>query len=63
MMESKRKSGVLMSISSLPSRYGIGVFGEQCIEFARAIKQMGFSLWQVLPFRPVRQFPKNGCSA
>ena len=39
-----------MSISSLPSRYGIGVFGEQCIEFARTIKQMGFSLWQVLPF-------------
>ena len=42
-----------MSISSLPSRYGIGVFGEQCIEFARTIKQMGFSLWQVLPFTPV----------
>ena len=36
-----------MSISSLPSRYGIGVFGEQCIEFARAIKQMGFSLCRI----------------
>ena len=52
-MNNKRSSGVLMSISSLPSEYGIGVFGKECVEFAARIKEMGFSYWQVLPFTPL----------
>ncbi len=48
-----RRSGVLMSISSLPSKYGIGVFGKDAVDFAAKIKKMGFSCWQVLPFTPV----------
>jgi len=49
----KRSSGVLMSISALPSKYGVGVFGREAIEFAKVIAEMGFSYWQVLPFTPL----------
>ena len=44
---------MLMSISAIPSEYGVGVFGRECIEFAKTIKEMGFSYWQVLPFTPL----------
>ncbi|MBR5278074.1 MAG: 4-alpha-glucanotransferase [Clostridia bacterium] len=49
----KRSSGVLMSISALPSKYGVGVFGKEAVDFARLIADMGFSYWQVLPFTPL----------
>ncbi|MBR2901327.1 MAG: 4-alpha-glucanotransferase [Clostridia bacterium] len=49
----KRTSGVLLSLSSLPSEYGIGTFGKTAVDFARRIAEMGFSYWQVLPFTPV----------
>jgi 4-alpha-glucanotransferase len=52
-MSLKRSSGVLMSISALPSEFGVGVFGREAVEFARKIKEMGFSYWQVLPFTPL----------
>lgn len=52
-MENRRRAGVLLAISSVPSKYGIGVFGKDCIDFAAKIKDMGFSLWQVLPFTPL----------
>ena len=45
----KRRAGVLLSISSLPGPFGIGVFGEEAKRFADRIKAMGFSCWQVLP--------------
>ena len=47
-----RASGVLMALSSLPSRYGIGVCGEETKRFILKIKEMGFSYWQVLPLVP-----------
>lgn len=47
-----RASGVLMALSSLPSRYGIGVMGEETKRFILKIKEMGFSYWQVLPLNP-----------
>ncbi len=49
----KRSSGVLMSISALPSKYGVGVFGREAVEFARRLSEMGFTYWQVLPFTPL----------
>lgn len=48
----KRQSGVLMNISSLPSPYGIGVIGKEAEDFAKKIKEMGFSKWQILPLNP-----------
>lgn len=46
----KRSGGVLLHISSLPGKYGIGSFGKEAIEFSKILKEMGFTYWQTLPF-------------
>ena len=51
-MTDKRRSGVLMHISSLSSDYGIGTFGKEAYEFADFLEQSGQSLWQILPLCP-----------
>lgn len=48
-----RSSGVLLHISSLPNRFGIGSFGEETIKFAELLKSMGIKYWQTLPFGTV----------
>lgn len=48
----KRAAGILMPISSLPGKYGIGTFGRQAYEFADFLKKAGQSYWQVLPLGP-----------
>lgn len=48
----KRESGILLSITSLPSRYGIGCFSKEAYEFADQLKQAGQSYWQILPLGP-----------
>ncbi len=47
-----RKSGILLPISSLPSRYGIGSFGEEAYKFADFLCAAGQSAWQILPLGP-----------
>ena len=37
-MAKKRKCGVLLPISSLPSKYGIGCFDKKAYEFVDALK-------------------------
>lgn len=46
------KSGILMSISSLPSEYGIGSFGREAYAFVDFLHRTGQSCWQVLPLNP-----------
>ncbi len=46
----KRGSGVLMHVSSLWGKYGIGGFGKSAKEWIDIIADMGFTYWQVLPF-------------
>ncbi len=48
----KRSSGVFLSISSLPSRYGIGTLGKEAFKFVDFLSESGFSYWQILPFNP-----------
>lgn len=48
-----RKAGILLSVSSLPSDFGIGDFGENCYRFIDRIQACGFKCWQVLPLNPV----------
>ena len=48
----KRKSGILMPISSLPSPYGIGSFGREAYKFADFLAETGTKCWQVLPLNP-----------
>ncbi len=47
-----RKSGILLPISSLPSRYGIGTLGEEAYRFADFLALSGQSAWQLLPLGP-----------
>lgn len=50
---SERKSGVLMHISSLYDKYGIGTFGQCAFDFADFLKKSRQSLWQILPINPI----------
>ena len=47
-----RKSGILMPISSLPSKYGIGDLGRAAYEFVDFLCECGVKCWQVLPLNP-----------
>ncbi len=49
---SKRSAGVLMHMSSLPSRYGIGDCGTPAFEFIDFLHEAGQSWWQMLPLGP-----------
>lgn len=44
-----RASGIIMHISSLPGKYGIGTFGEHAYRFADFLGQAGQKYWQILP--------------
>lgn len=49
----KRQSGVLLHITSVPGPFGIGVFGKEAVDFAKSIRDMGFSCQQILPVNPI----------
>ncbi|MBN2482787.1 MAG: 4-alpha-glucanotransferase [Candidatus Omnitrophica bacterium] len=48
----KRASGILLHISSLPSRYGIGDFGPDAYTFVDFLSEARQSYWQILPLNP-----------
>ena len=45
----------MLSISSLPSREGIGTLGAGAYAFVDFLAKSGFSVWQVLPLTPTRE--------
>jgi len=47
-----RKSGILLPVASLPSRYGIGCFSKEAYDFIDKLKEAGQSYWQILPLGP-----------
>ena len=47
-----RSSGILMAMSSLPSKYGIGTMGKCAYEFIDFLKAAGQKYWQLLPLGP-----------
>ncbi len=47
-----RTAGILLSISSLPSKYGIGCFGKNAYHFVDWLKEAGQTYWQILPLGP-----------
>ena len=47
-----RRSGILMPVSAIPSKYGIGGFSKQAYEFVTMCKKAGQSYWQILPLGP-----------
>ena len=44
-----RESGILLPVSSLPSRYGIGCFSKSAYEFVDQLVQAEQRCWQILP--------------
>ena len=46
------KCGILLPISSLPSKYGIGSFGKEAYEFVDFLADTHQKCWQVLPLNP-----------
>ena len=45
----KRHSGVLLSVTSLPSKYGIGCFDQAAYDFVDWLASAGQKYWQILP--------------
>lgn len=44
-----RNSGVLLSVTSLPSKYGIGCFDKAAYDFVDWLEKSGQRYWQILP--------------
>jgi len=60
-----RTSGILMHITSLPGKYGIGTMGKSAFHFVDFLHRAGQSLWQILPLTPTGygDSPYQSCSA
>lgn len=52
MKKTKRSSGLIMHISSLPDDYGIGRMGRSAYAFADWLEKAGQHIWQILPLSP-----------
>lgn len=52
MKELKRGAGILLSITSLPSKYGIGTIGTEAYHFVDMLIDLKQRYWQVLPIGP-----------
>ncbi|MBM4054465.1 MAG: 4-alpha-glucanotransferase [Planctomycetes bacterium] len=63
----KRRSGILLHITSLPSPYGIGDFGPFAYKFIDFLTETKQCLWQILPLNPTStaygNSPYGSCSA
>ena len=47
-----RECGMLLPVSSLPSRYGIGAFSGEAYDFIDTLQRAGQKYWQILPLGP-----------
>ncbi len=48
----RHKAGVIMPVSSLPGKHGIGTFGKAAHDFIDFLDVTGQKCWQVLPLNP-----------
>ncbi len=51
--KNKKERGILLALSSLPSKHGIGNLGSEAYAFTDLLSQTGQSYWQVLPLCPL----------
>ena len=47
-----RSSGILLPVSSLPTKYGIGGFSQEAYDFVDMLAEAGQKNWQILPLGP-----------
>ncbi|MFH1359745.1 MAG: 4-alpha-glucanotransferase [Candidatus Omnitrophota bacterium] len=63
----RRSSGILLHITSLPSRFGIGDLGPSAYAFVDLLEKAKQTYWQVLPLNPIAVIygnsPYSSCSA
>ena len=52
-MNFERKSGILLHITSLPGRWGMGELGPEARGFGEFLAASGQKLWQILPTGPI----------
>ncbi len=52
-----RAAGILMPVSSLPSKYGIGCFDREAYRFVDFLEEAGQTYWQILPLSPPNHHP------
>ena len=50
---SARQAGLLLPLSALPARHGIGDMGETAHALAAMLAQAGVRIWQILPLNPL----------
>ena len=47
-----KEAGILLHISSLPGKYGVGTLGKCAYDFVDFLKKSGQKIWQILPIGP-----------
>lgn len=52
MRRRRRSSGVLLHVTSLPSKFGVGDLGPQAYDFVNRLADSGQTYWQILPLTP-----------
>jgi 4-alpha-glucanotransferase len=52
-MNSERKSGILLHVTSLPGKWGMGEAGPEARAFGGFLAASGQKLWQILPLNPI----------
>jgi len=55
----RRGCGILLHVTSLPSRYGIGDLGPSAYRFVDFLEAAGMKYWQILPLGPTRTADDN----
>jgi len=51
------KKGILLPIFSLPSKYGIGDFGNEAYEFIDILSKNKIEYWEILPIQATEKYP------
>ena len=57
-----KEKGILLSIFSLPSKYGIGDFGNEAFEFVDILNKNNMNYWQILPINASKILPYSPIS-
>ena len=65
MLEINRASGILLHVSSLPGKFGIGGMGSEANRWIDFLESTGVKYWQILPLNPTGfgNSPYQGLSA
>ncbi|MBN2416321.1 4-alpha-glucanotransferase [bacterium] len=55
----KRGAGILLHITSIPGRFGIGDLGPEAFRFVDFLADTGLRFWQILPLNPTNELNDN----